>query len=436
MTSQMILCLGIFLFMILGFVFADKLHTSMGVVALCSIMLTSFSGLIEPKEVLTSFASKNVMLITGMFIVSAGFNRTQAVNHISKLVYKISSGKFLVALGGYLAVAFLLTQLVPSPMVVFGIVSPLLAACCENFDISPSKVMFSLALVCVSCTTLLPVGTGSTLYASQNGYLESYGYTDFAMQMLDPLKVRSIPCLIMFLYALFIAPKTCPSTPSVPITLRAIDTKKGQQQAAPLDPVREFLGYAIFAVTTIALILQSKLGVESWQIAMTGAAIVVVTGVLKPQEATRSLPIRIILMLTSALVVGGAMINCGLGDAIGSAVASALGSTRNNYVIGAAFFVIPFLLTQVMQNQSVIAIFRPIAILTCKAMGANPIGPILLMYSACLTAFLTPMATGAIPPMMDAGGYNQRDLLKIGLLPSLIVCVVAVLWAMTIFPAF
>ena len=45
MTSQMIICLGIFLFMILGFVFADKLRTTLGVVALCSIMLVSFSGL-------------------------------------------------------------------------------------------------------------------------------------------------------------------------------------------------------------------------------------------------------------------------------------------------------------------------------------------------------------------------------------------------------
>ena len=89
-----------------------------------------------------------------------------------------------------------------------------------------------------------------------------------------------------------------------------------------------------------------------------------------------------------------------------------------------------------MQNQSVMNIVTPIAILTCKSMGANPVGPILLLNAACLTAFLTPMATGAIPPMMDAGGYNQRDLLKIGLLPSLVVCIVAVFSTMTIFPAF
>ena len=435
MTSQMIICLGIFLFMILGFVFADKLHTTLGIVALCAIMLTSFSGLIEPKAVLACFSNKNVLLITGMFLVAAGFNRTQAVKKVSHLVYRISSGKFQVMLGGYLVIALALTQMIPSPMVVFGIVSPLLAASCGEFNISPSKVMFSLALVCVSCCLVVPIGVGATTYAQQNAYLESYGYTDFSMQLLDPLKARGITCVVMFLYALFVAPKTCPAQPSVPITLKAATSNDGQGPA-PLSPVREVLGYSIFAVTTVALILQTHLGIESWQIAMTGAALVLVSGVLTPQEAVKALPIRIILMLVSALVVGGAMVGCGLGDAIGSAGASALGSTHNNYVIGAAFFIIPFLLTQVMQNQSVMNIFTPIAILTCKSMGANPVGPILLLNAACLTAFLTPMATGAIPPMMDAGGYNQRDLLKIGLLPSLVVCIVAVFSTMTIFPAF
>lgn len=124
MTTQMILCMGIFLVMIIGFVFADKFHTTLGAVALLAIMLTAFSGLVEPKVVLANFANKNVLLITGMFIVSAGFNRTQAVNKISALVYKVSSGKFTVMLGGYLLIAFVLTQLIPSPMVVFGIVSP------------------------------------------------------------------------------------------------------------------------------------------------------------------------------------------------------------------------------------------------------------------------------------------------------------------------
>ncbi|MBQ9152872.1 MAG: hypothetical protein IJ130_03570 [Solobacterium sp.] len=90
MTTQMYICLGLFVFLIGGYVFARKLHTTNGVVALCAIMLTTFSGLVPAKTVLANFANQNVLLITGMFIVAAGFNRTQAVNKLSGMVYKIA----------------------------------------------------------------------------------------------------------------------------------------------------------------------------------------------------------------------------------------------------------------------------------------------------------------------------------------------------------
>ena len=62
----MILCMGIFLVMIIGFVFADKFHTTLGVVALLAIMLTAFSGLVEPKVVLANFANRYVHCFRGL----------------------------------------------------------------------------------------------------------------------------------------------------------------------------------------------------------------------------------------------------------------------------------------------------------------------------------------------------------------------------------
>ena len=124
------------------------------------------------------------------------------------------------------------------------------------------------------------------------------------------------------------------------------------------------------------------------------------------------------------------------GQLIGDTIAGALGGTRNGYIIGAVFFIIPFLLTQFMQNGSVQNIFRPIVILTCTSLGCNPVGPLILLTASTLTAFLTPMATPAVPVCMEAGGYNQADLLKQGWLPCIIVPVISVLCVMTIFPAF
>ena len=434
MSTQVYICLAIFAFMILGYLFSGKLKTTLGVIALIAIMLVSFSGIIPASQVLANFASKNVLLITGMFITAAGLNRTQAVHKISAMVYHISKGNFTAMLAGYLLVAFALSSMIPSPMVVFGIVSPLIAASCEDFGVSPSKVMFPLALVAVACCGVLPVGSGATFYAQENGYLESYGYTAYQMEFFDCFIARFPVTILVILYAIFIAPKSCPAQPTTAITVSA--AKKGGKEQPPLDPVREVLGYSIFIVTTLALILQSHIGIENWQIAMTGATLVVATGVLKPKEAINAMPVRVVLMLVAALSVGGAMLECGLGDMIGDAIAGILGESRNSYILGGIVFVVPFILTQFMQNQSVIAIFKPIVILTCASLECDPVGPLILLQAAGLTAFMTPSATGTIPMMMDAGGYDQMDLLKMGWLPSILICIVSVGYVMTVFPAF
>ena len=111
-----------------------------------------------------------------------------------------------------------------------------------------------------------------------------------------------------------------------------------------------------------------------------------------------------------------------------------LGGTTNGYIIGLVCFLVPFLVTQVLNNRAVGAIFTPIAIMTCTALGVNPVGPMILANAGALAAFMTPMATATVNMYMGLGGYSQKDLIKMSILPSVILTVVNVLWIMTIYP--
>ena len=104
--------------------------------------------------------------------------------------------------------------------------------------------------------------------------------------------------------------------------------------------------------------------------------------------------------------------------------------------IGALFFLIPFVLTQFMLNRSVSAVFVPICLLTSSALGANPVGLVLLVNAGSLTAFLTPMATPAVPMCMADGGYDLRAIFKSGALITLILPFIYIFYTMTVFPAF
>ena len=141
-------------------------------------------------------------------------------------------------------------------------------------------------------------------------------------------------------------------------------------------------------------------------------------------------------MLVGALAMAGALSSTGAGTVIGNALASAIGGIQNGYLLGAIFFIIPFLLTQVMQNQAVMGIFVPICLLTCQAIGANPVGLMIMITAGALTAFMTPMATSAIPAIMGAGGYDIKSLVKQGWIQSLVFMVIYILYTMTVMPAF
>ncbi|HCL51246.1 MAG TPA: hypothetical protein DHW76_09655, partial [Clostridiaceae bacterium] len=89
-----------------------------------------------------------------------------------------------------------------------------------------------------------------------------------------------------------------------------------------------------------------------------------------------------------------------------------------------------------MLNDGVVAIFTPLYIMICKSLGANPIGPIVLCFIACTTAFFSPLATPTVPLAMSVGNYDVKDIAKMSWLPAIIITLITVGWVMTIYPIF
>lgn len=427
--SQLTICLIIFI-VTLALYAANILP--MSIVALLSMCAYVLSGCVDSATALGSFANPNTIVLLGMFIVAAGFNRTTFVDKLSQSIVRLAGGSFKRAWFCYIILAALLTNVVPSPMAVFAIVFPLCTTMCEGFHISPSKVMFGLAVVCIGCCGVLPLSTAVTTAAQQNGFFETYGLTQYVQQPINFTIARLPAMILIILWAYFIIPKIGPDQPVVPISGSAAS----RREKTPLKPFSEVMGYVIFFAVIIAMIFSSKIGIANWQIALIGALLMQVCGVLTEKEVYAAVPTSIIWIYVGALTAGYALTETGAGNVIGDWAASLVNNTTNSYVIGAIFFIIPFILTQFMLNQGVMNIFYPICLLTCSSLGANPIGPMILVMAGSLTAFMTPMATPAIPMAMGAGGYDLRSLIKQGWGISVVLAVVYVFYVMTVFPCF
>lgn len=402
---------------------------SMGTVGMITMAALLVTGCLAPKDALGYFANKNVILMLSMFVVSAGLSRTTFLDAFSDTIVKLAKGSFKRTYLCYIVMAVILTNLLSSPLVVFTILLPLVDSMCKRYEISPSKVMFPIGLCCVACCCIMPFGAAIGQSALYSGFLESYGY-DIAFTPLDFFKGRWPFLLIVPAWAFTMGYKIAPEKPITDVASVVVSGKTKQK----LNKFADIAGVVIFFGVVVLCCVSDKIGVETWVICLVGAVLDLVCGVLTSKEAIAALPVSLACMLIGSLAMAGALTATGAGDVIGGFLSNVVGGMNNAYALGAVFFLLPFILTQFMQNQAVMAMFIPICLMACRNLNANPLGFMVLITAGSLTAFMTPMATSCIPAVMGAGGYDIKSLVKQGILPSAIFAVIYIFYTMTVMP--
>lgn len=425
--NSMVICLIIFAVMIILF-FNRKIpmaFTSMGVIVALYV-----AGCVDKATVFAGFGNNNVLTMAGMFIVAAGLSRTQMVNNITKLLYRVNNGSFTRVLASYILVIFLLGQFVPSLPAMFAMVYPLVISMCKQLKCSPSKMMYPIAVTVVSTSFVIePIGPYAAWFVTQNGYLESYGWTGPLLSMWSETMVFLPTALVTLLLTIFVLPKLMPDQPETEtVAITGPDITNNEV----LSPIREFLGYGIFIATVIGLML----GLPSWAVTMAGATAVVLSGVLDEQTALIRMNMSMVLLYAGVTVMGEALGSTGAAQLLGDLAASALSGVRNGYIIGAVFYLVSFLMTSFLYNRATTTVLIPILIITCSSIGCDPRGPVILCSLASMSSLITPMPNPVVPMAMQAGGYTQKTILRVGIIPAIVRGIIGVAIAMTIFPAF
>ena len=425
--NSMVICLIIFAVMIILF-FNRKIpmaFTSMGVIVALYV-----AGCVDKATVFAGFGNNNVLTMAGMFIVAAGLSRTQMVNNITKLLYRVNNGSFTRVLASYILVIYLLGQFVPSLPAMFAMVYPLVISMCKQLKCSPSKMMYPIAVTVVSTSFVVePIGPYAAWFVTQNGYLESYGWTGSLLSMWSETMVFLPTALVTLLLTIFVLPKLMPDQPETEtVAITGPDITNNDA----LSPIREFLGYGIFIATVIGLML----GLPSWAVTMAGATAVVLSGVLDEQTALIRMNMSMVLLYAGVTVMGEALSNTGAAQLLGDLAASALSGVRNGYIIGAVFYLVSFLMTSFLYNRATTTVLIPILIISCTSIGCDPRGPVILCSLASMSSLITPMPNPVVPMAMQAGGYTQKTILRVGIIPAIVRGIVGVAIAMTIFPAF
>lgn len=406
----------------------------MAVTALGGMMILVFCGCLDAATALSIFSNSTVLTLAPMFLIAAAFGKTQVIRKISGFVTRVCKGSLRNIVAGYVLLALLMVQLINSASAVFFIIYPLLLACCKDIGVSPSKVIFPVGLSCMATAGVLPTASAIAMCEVWRGYFTAYELTQFHYSVLDYCLSRVPVVIIVVLVCIFYMPKHLADR--IPAENVAVQNPCGTENKSLLSPIQEWITLLVFFGMIVGVTFSSQVGIPNWEISMAGALILVAAGVMHGKEIPSSIGLSVVLLFIGGTGIAMALQQCGAVDVIGEWMIGLFGSHPNSYVFGFVFFLILFVLTQVLSNSAVSFIFVPICLMSCKAIGCNPVGPMFCSLCGSSTGFLTPMANPTAPVLFEAGGYTVKDILKVTPQFAIPSAILSTLWIMTFFPMY
>ena len=155
MSNTLIICLVISVLAVISYVWGKIPMALTAVISLAAFVLF---GCLSPEDALSYFGNANGIMIMSMFVVAAGLQRTKFVKNVANSVNRFANGSIIKVMAGYVIVSVILSQFIQSPMIVFGIMAPMMIETCKAMDISPSKVMFPLGVSSIATCSAFPLG--------------------------------------------------------------------------------------------------------------------------------------------------------------------------------------------------------------------------------------------------------------------------------------
>ncbi len=165
---------------------------------------------------------------------------------------------------------------------------------------------------------------------------------------------------------------------------------------------------------TLAMVIAAATGLLPILHASIAAAVAMIgTNCLNIRQASRSLDLRIFMLISAALAMGIALEQTGAVDLITRSIIL-VAEPYGKYAVLSAIFLLVAILTNIMSNAATAVLFTPVAISTALELGSDPLPFVLAVIYAANCCFATPIAYQTNLLVMGPGHYKFSDYLRFG----------------------
>ncbi|MFN3987064.1 MAG: SLC13 family permease [Rhodocyclaceae bacterium] len=159
-------------------------------------------------------------------------------------------------------------------------------------------------------------------------------------------------------------------------------------------------------------------------LAMIGAAVVLVTGCIRADEAYKAIEWPIIILIFGMLAISIAMRESGLADLLASGLVGVSGGL-SPWMMLALVILITSVATEFISNNAVAVLMTPVVIGVAQQLGVDPRPFVVGVMFAASASFATPIGYQTNTLVYNAGNYRFTDFARLGIPMNLIVWLVA-----------
>jgi di/tricarboxylate transporter len=210
------------------------------ITSLIAMALLMLTGVLTTKEGIAGFSNDATVTILFLFLLSAGLEKTGAVNLVGKAMIKYIGKNQKMAFVTVILVCGLISAFLNNTAVVI-IFMPIVFKIAKFTNQSPSKLLMPLSFAAIMGGTLTLIGTSTNLVV--NGVVVEHGYEPFGMFEVTPTGL--ILFITFFLYMYFIGIKLIPARRSAESLTEDYDLKDFLTEII-IQPGSPFLGKRIF----------------------------------------------------------------------------------------------------------------------------------------------------------------------------------------------
>ncbi len=400
----------------------------LAVTSLMLLFLQPLLGIDSFNSAVIGFANPIIFLMIGGFILAVAIGKSGLAKRFTYwMLSKVGTSPSMSIFAAVFSTGILSAWI--ENVVAFAMLLPIIKTIVPLFGVDdPEKgnSNFAKAMVLGASYGSLAGGFGTEIGTAPNLMAAAYTHLPFVNWMVFGFPIAIIMLFVTWKLLGWIFPPEVDGIVGGHDTLnKAIDVMGSITRKEKITAAILFFTIGLWVTTGIT-------GIDSYSVALIGAALYFVTGVIDWKDAQEGVDWGLIIFFGGALSLGAALLNTGAAAYIITHLIGDLGNNVSTLTIMLLLMIIAVVFTQVMSNIALSAILIPLAVTLAAAQG-QPVGIYAVPVAfACSLSFMFPMADPTVAMAYGTGYVKIKEILKAGIPMVVIGIIVTIIIMLTI----